>query len=96
MHQKEKVDPRALFGISVLMSFVSSVVAAMLFVWPWLRTMNRNEALIRLVAPHMFLRFIGLSFLMRGVVSARLPDGFAVPAAYGDFVAGVLAIISVA
>src|SRR5262245_49405741 len=88
------MDPRALFGISVLMSFVSSVVAAMLFVWPWLRTMNRNEALIRLVAPHMLVRFIGLSFLVPGVVSSQLPSAFAVPAAYGDFVAGVLAIVA--
>jgi hypothetical protein len=88
------MDPRALFGISVLMSFVSSILIAMLFVWPWLRTMNRNDALIRLVAPHMFIRFIGLSFLVPGVVSPRLPAAFAVPAAYGDFVAGVLATIA--
>lgn len=42
----------------------------------------------------MFLRFIGLSLLVPGVVSSSLPAGFAVPAAYGDFVAGVLAIIA--
>src|SRR5262249_446730 len=88
------MDPRALFGISVLMSFVSSIVTANLFVWPWLRNMNRHDALIRLVAPHMFLRFIGLSFIVPGVVSARLPAAFAIPAAYGDFVAGLLAIIA--
>jgi hypothetical protein len=69
------MDTQALFGISVLMSFVSSVVAGILFVWPWLRTMNRNDALIRLVAPHMFLRFIGL--LVPGVVSPQLPAAFA-------------------
>jgi len=42
----------------------------------------------------MFLRFIGLSFLVPGVVYSRLPAAFAVPAGYGDFVAGVLAIIA--
>jgi hypothetical protein len=42
----------------------------------------------------MFLRFIGLSFLVPGVVSPHLPVAFAVPAAYGDFVAGLLAIIA--
>ncbi len=52
------MDPRAIFGISILMSFVSSVVIAKLYVWPRLRTMNRNDALIRLVAPHMFLRVL--------------------------------------
>lgn len=47
-----------------------------------------------LVSPHMFLRFIGLSFLVPGVVSPSLKDGFAVPAAYGDLVAGILAILA--
>ena len=88
------MDPRAVFGISILTNLVSSIVMATLFVWPWLRTMNRNDALLRLVAPHMFLRFIGLSFIVPGVVSARLPSAFSVPAAWGDFVAGVLAIIA--
>lgn len=88
------MDPRAIFGISILMSLVSSVVIAKYYVWPWLRTMNQNDALVRLVAPHTFLRFIGLSFVLPGVVSSLLPAAFAVPAAYGDFVAGILAIIA--
>ena len=82
----------ALFGISTLMSLVSSGVIAQLYAWPWLRTMNRDQALLVLVAPHMFLRFIGLSFLVPGVVSPSLPAAFAVPAAYGDFVAGIFAV----
>src|SRR5215813_5160630 len=88
------MDPRITFGISILMNFASSIVIAMFYVWPWLRTMNRDDALIRLIAPHLFLRFIGLSFIVPGVVSSRLPSAFAAPAAYGDFVAGLLAIIS--
>lgn len=83
-----------LFGISILGSFVSSALAARLFVWPWLRKTEPNRALTALVAPHMFLRFIGLSFLVPGVVSPLLPSGFAVPAAYGDFIAGILAIVA--
>jgi hypothetical protein len=70
----------ALFGISTLMSFVSSGVSAQLFAWPRLRIMNRDQALLVLVAPHMFLRFIGLSFLVPGVVAPSLPAAFAVPA----------------
>jgi hypothetical protein len=58
--------------------------------------MGRNDALTRLVAPHMFLRFIGLSFIVPGVVSPLLPTAFAIPAAWGDFVAGILAIIATA
>ncbi len=82
----------ALFGISTLMSLVSSGVIAQLYAWPRLRIMNRDQALLVLVAPHMFLRFIGLSFLVPGVVSPSLPAAFAVPAAYGDFVAGIFAV----
>jgi hypothetical protein len=82
----------ALFGISTLMSLIASGVIAKVYVWPRLRVMNRDEALRLLVMPHMLLRFIGLSFLVPGVVSASLPAGFAVPAAAGDFVAGILAI----
>jgi hypothetical protein len=85
---------QALFGISALMSTLSSVTAAIVYAWPRLRSLTPDQALATLIAPHLFLRFIGLSFLVRGVVAAPLPRAFAVPAAYGDLIAGVLAIIA--
>lgn len=88
------MNPSALFGISVLGSLVSSAVAAQRLVWPRLQNTEPNRGLTALVAPHMFLRFIGLSFLVPGVVSPLLPAGFAVPAAYGDLIAGLLAIVA--
>jgi hypothetical protein len=88
------MNARAIFGISALMSLVSSIVAATLFAWPWLRDVNGQQALLWLVAPHMFLRFIGLSFLIPGVVSGSLSKAWAGPAGYGDFIAGILAIIA--
>jgi len=84
----------ALFGISILASIASSAVAARFFVWPRLQNIEPNRALTMLVAPHMFLRFIGLSLLVPGVVSPLLPAGFATPTAYGDFVAGCMAIVA--
>jgi hypothetical protein len=86
------MDVRIIFGLSALMSLASCAVIAGLYVWPWLQVRAREQALVSLVAPHMFLRFIGLSFLVPGVVSPALPAAFAVPAAYGDFLAGILAI----
>ncbi|HXW13445.1 MAG TPA: hypothetical protein VEN79_02960 [Terriglobia bacterium] len=86
------MDVRVIFAFSTLMSFVSCSVIAKLYVWPWLRARARDQALVSLVAPHMFIRFLGLSFLVPGVVSPALPAAFAVPSAYGDFVAGILAI----
>jgi hypothetical protein len=82
---------RALFGLSILMSFVASGLVTRLFIWPRLRVMARDDALLPLVVPHTF-RFIGLSFLVPGVVSPALPSAFAAPAAYGDIVATILAI----
>jgi len=83
-----------LFAISALASAVSSVTVATLYVWPRLRSAKPNQALAILVAPHLFLRFFGLSLLVPGVVAAALPAAFAAPAAYGDLVAGSLAIVA--
>jgi hypothetical protein len=81
----------ALFGLSILMSFVAFGLVTRLFIWPRLRAMARDDALLPLVVPHTF-RFIGLSFLVPGVVSPALPSAFAAPAAYGDLGATILAI----
>ncbi len=89
------MNTHALLGISALMSFVASGVAANLYVWPRLRAMHLSDALVPLVAPHMFLRTIGLSFLVPGVVSPSLPGGFAAPAAYGDLIAGIFAVAAI-
>lgn len=88
------MDVKIIFGISVLFSLTSSAIIAALYVWPWLQRKDRNTALTLLVAPHMFLRFLGLSFLVPGVVSPLLSHSFAAPAAYGDFIAALLAILA--
>jgi hypothetical protein len=84
---------QALFGLSVLMSFVAFGLVTKLYIWPRLRALKRNDALVPLVLPHTF-RFVGLAFLIPGVVSPSLPQAFAAPAAYGDLVAAILAIAS--
>jgi hypothetical protein len=84
---------QALFGLSVLMSFVAFGLVTKLYIWPRLRALARDDAILPLVLPHTF-RFVGLAFLIPGVVSPSLPQAFAVPAAYGDLVAAILAIVS--
>ena len=88
---RRAMGTQALFGLSVLMSFVAFGLVTKLYIWPRLRMLGRDEALVRLVVPHSF-RFIGLSFLVPGVVSPSLPSAFAAPAAYGDLVAAILAV----
>jgi len=83
----------ALFGLSVLMSFLAFAIVTKLYILPRLRVMQREEALLPLVVPHAF-RFVGLSFLVPGVVSPSLSPAFAVPAAYGDLVAAILAMVA--
>jgi len=86
---------QALFGLSVAFSFVAWSLVARDFVWPALNGRSRADALRPLLILHSF-RFVGLSFLIPGVVSPDLPVAFAGPAAYGDFVAMLLALLALA
>src|SRR5258708_37074233 len=63
------------------------------YVWPELRLRPRAEALRPLLILHSF-RFIGLAFLVPGVVSPDLPLAFANSAAYGDIISAMLALLS--
>ena len=60
---------------------------------PWLEKKSSHEALYWLTLPHAF-RYIGMVFLVPGVVARPLPGAFANPAAYGDLVTGVLALLA--
>jgi hypothetical protein len=86
---------RASFGISVALSLIAWSSVAVLYLWPALRSLPRVRALQPLLLLHSF-RFIGLAFLVPGVVSPELPSAFARPAAYGDLAAAVLALLSLA
>jgi len=82
--------------IFVLQFFMSLVVWGSLANWllaPWLEKKSLNEALFFLTVPHAF-RHIGLVFLIPGVVARPLPETFAAPAAYGDLLTGVLALLA--
>ena len=84
----------ALFGLSVLMSFLAFGIVTRLYIWPRVEAAAREDAIAALAASHMF-RFVGLSFLVPGVVSPTLSPDFAQPAAYGDLGATVLAVLTV-
>ncbi len=84
-----------IFGICVVLSFVVWGTIAAQYFWPALRLLPRSRALRLLLLVHSF-RFIGLAFLVPGVVSPDLPAEFARPAAYGDLIAAVLALVALA
>jgi hypothetical protein len=87
--------PGALFGISIVLSFLAWGIVAARYLWPALRARRRVDALRPLLLLHGF-RFVGLAFLVPGVVSPDLPEAFARPAAYGDLGAAVLALLAFA
>lgn len=89
------MPPQALFGISVILSFISWGIIARRYIWPALRRVPRAEALRPLLLLHTF-RFVGLAFLIPGVVSPDLPVAFAGPAAYGDLGTSILALLAFA
>ena len=89
------MPPQALFGISVAFSFIAWRIVAARYLWPELRNQPRAQALRPLLVLHSF-RFIDLAFLVPGVVSAELSAAFARPAAYGDLVAAILALVALA
>ena len=85
--------PQLCFFVSIGFGFVAWGIVAKRYIWPKLRLLGRAEALRPLLILHSF-RFIGLAFLVPGVVSPDLPPAFAYSAAYGDIVAAILALLS--
>jgi len=81
------------FFMSIALSFIAWGIVTAQYIWPELRSRQRAEALRPLLILHSF-RFIGLAFLVPGVVSADLPAAFAHSAAYGDIIAAILALLS--
>jgi len=81
------------FFVSIAFSFMAWGIVTARYIWPELRGRERAEALRPLLMLHSF-RFIGLAFLVPGVVSADLPPAFARAAAFGDVIAAVLAVVA--
>jgi len=81
------------FFASIAFSLTAWGMVAARYIWPELRLRQRAEALRPLLILHSF-RFIGLAFLVTGVVSPDLPSAFAQSAAYGDIIAAILALLA--
>src|SRR5215469_16082743 len=82
-----------IFFVSIAFSLIAWGIVTARYIWPELRLRPRVEALRPLLILHSF-RFIGLAFLVPGVVSPDLPPAFAHSAAYGDVIAAILALLS--
>lgn len=83
----------ALFGISAAFGLAAWGAVALRYIWPALRDRPSPENLEPILLLHGF-RFLGLSFMLPGVVSPQLPAVFAQPVAYGDFITAILALLA--
>jgi hypothetical protein len=85
--------PQLWFFMSIAFSFIAWGMVTARYIWPELRLRQQAEALRPLLILHSF-RFMGLAFLVPGVVSTDLPSTFAHSAAYGDIIAAILALLA--
>lgn len=83
----------SIFLIDLALGYLAAALLIATYVWPRLKAMDRLEA-HRAIATFNSFRFFGLVFLLPGFVGPNLPQGFAAPAAWGDFATGVLAILA--
>jgi len=86
-------DNQLHYFASYAVAFVAFVLIGRWYLWPALKDRAPRTALTPLLLYASF-RVNGLMFLMPGLVSAQLPKAFAIPTAYGDLAAAVLALIA--
>ncbi|HEY6989650.1 MAG TPA: hypothetical protein VH369_14750 [Bryobacteraceae bacterium] len=84
-----------LFGISVAFGLAVWGAVTQQYIWPELRERPSPENLKPILLLHGF-RFLGLAFIVPGVVSPQLPAAFAQPVAYGDLISAILALLALA
>jgi hypothetical protein len=87
------MPPQAIFLTQLVLGYVACLLCFGTYILPRLRSMDSLNAQRVIATIHSF-RFFGLAFLLPGVVGPKLPAGFAVLAAYGDFTTGALALLA--
>lgn len=87
------MSPEILFPIHLVLGYVACLLCFGAYILPRLKSMDRLAA-HRAIATLHSLRFLGLVFILPGIVGPHLPASFATFAAYGDFATGILALLA--
>jgi hypothetical protein len=87
------LDNHIHYFISYAVAFLGFGLIAKWYLWPAIKDRAPKSALTPLLL-YACLRVNGLMFLMPGLVSSELPRAFALPTAYGDLAAAVLALLA--
>ena len=80
--------------VNLLLSTLIFWIAARLYLLPRLNQTRPQAILLPVLLLHSF-RHLGLMFLAPGATYAGIPPQFAYPAAYGDLLAAILALLSI-
>ncbi len=80
--------------INLVLSTFVFWVAARIYLLPKLHDIRPQAVLLPILLLHSF-RHLGLMFLAPGAIYAGLPSQFAYPAALGDMIAAMLALLSI-
>ncbi|HYZ44362.1 MAG TPA: hypothetical protein VE667_05845, partial [Xanthobacteraceae bacterium] len=79
--------------VNLLLSTIVFAIAAKLYLLPLLPRLEPRSVVIPILLLHA-MRHLGLMFLASGAVFPGLPEQFAKPAAYGDLLTAVLALVA--
>src|SRR2546422_10402603 len=88
-------SPMNILTVNLLFSTLVFGIAARIYVLPRLRDWGHERVLTAILVLHSF-RHLGLMFLAPGAVYVGLPPAFARPAALGDLIAALLALVAFA
>ena len=80
--------------VNLVLSTFIFWVAARLYLLPHLNEIRPQAVLLPVLLLHSF-RHLGLMFVTPGATYPGIPPQFAYPAAYGDLLAGALALVSI-
>src|SRR5574341_1828006 len=80
--------------VNLLFSTLVFWVAARIYLLPRLHQLKPQTVLLPILLLHSF-RHLGLMFLTSGATYAGMPPQFAYPAAFGDLLAAILALVSI-
>ena len=80
--------------VNLLLSTLVFGIAAKVYLMPRLSDLKPASVLLPILLLHA-MRHLGLMFLAPGGVYVGIPPQFALPAAYGDLAAAILAIVAI-
>ena len=81
--------------INLVFSTMIFFIVARMYIIPYIHRFN-DRVLIQPILLFHALRHLGLMFLAPGAVISGMPSAFAIPAALGDLITAILAVIALA